>query len=280
MTDSDDTRSFVDTSRYPIADKAGSARINLVDSCRKALSQTGSARLETFINPHTVATMAREVESHAELADSISLYQNPYLADEDESLPTGHPARHFEAWENLTLCRDRLPEDGLIGRLFHNMKLLEFIRDCLGLETLHHYRDPMGGYMVNIIKTGGKIPWHFDTNDFSISILLQTPSEGGIFEFAPNLRNPGTENLEGVSSVLNGDSDNVIKLPAKPGDLLIFKGRNSLHRVNEVMGQTPRYSLIFGYTNNPEIIATASRRMRHFGRCHDAHVEFEASLGN
>ena len=30
--------------------------------------------------------------------------------------------------------------------------------------------------------------WHFDTNDFAVTVLVQPADEGGIFEFVPQIR--------------------------------------------------------------------------------------------
>jgi hypothetical protein len=46
--------------------------------------------------------------------------------------------------------------------------------------------------------------------------------------------------------------------------------------VTEVEGQRPRYTAIFGYSEKPGVISKASRKLKLFGRCLDAHLEAEA----
>jgi len=269
---------LVNTDRYPVDDSEGTERSELIKSSREQIADFSGVQLEGFIKQDIVARLASEVTKYAAEADVISNHQNPYMTDENGDLPATHPARHYETWNSHSLCCDRIPDDSLITQLFNNKELLEFVRDCLSLKTLYHYRDPMVGYMVNLIYDGDGIPWHFDNNDFAISILLQVPEEGGVFEVAPNIRDQNSDNYEGVSAVLNDQSNDVVKLPANSGDLLIFLGRNSLHRVTKVRGMRPRYSLILGYTQDPHVIGTATRRLRHFGRCHQANRDYEASL--
>ena len=31
-------------------------------------------------------------------------------------------------------------------------------------------------------------PWHFETNNFTITLGIQSADEGGLFEYAPNIR--------------------------------------------------------------------------------------------
>ena len=73
-----------------------------------------------------------------------------------------------------------------------------------------------------------------------------TADEGGLFEYAPNIR-ADSENFTAVRAVLDGDSDLVRSLALESGDLQIFKGRYSLHRVTPCRGPTPRDVAIFSY---------------------------------
>ena len=76
---------FVDLARYPIDNPNDSARANLVKSCRRQLTETGCARLPTFINPKALAAIAGEVDARLPLLDRSADRQNPYLSGDDES---------------------------------------------------------------------------------------------------------------------------------------------------------------------------------------------------
>jgi hypothetical protein len=278
ITDNDSRESLgalIDLERYPIDDSKSPVRTSLVESCRRELVKTGCARLESFLNPEAVLAMANEVDERQALMDRSADWQNPYLSDDDETLPVGHPVRSFHYRKNAFLCRDRFTEGDWVDRLFLRMELLGFVRDCLGLTKLYHYADPMSGYLINVQEDGETFPWHFDTNEFTISIMLQKSEDGGAFEYAPAIRNPESENYDGVSAVMDGERADVRTLPLKPGDLQIFKGRFSLHRVTEVKGEQPRYMAIFGYSEQPDVISRASRKLKLFGRCHEAHLVAE-----
>ena len=106
--------------------------------------------------------------------------------------------------------------------------------------------------------------------------MVQKPKGGGVFEYAPAIRNARSENYDAVAAVMAGEGNGVIALPLEPGELQIFKGRYSLHRVTEVAGRRPRYTAIFGYSEKPGVISKASRKLKLFGRCLDAHLDAEA----
>ena len=86
--------------------------------------------------------------------------------------------------------------------------------------------------------------------------MIQKPEKGGVFEYCPNIREPGNENFEEVKKVLDGDRARVRQLKLEPGDLQIFKGRFTMHRVTRVKGNKPWfisfypcYSMPVSYTH-------------------------------
>jgi len=266
---------LINLARYPIDNPKDSVRAHLVKSCRQQLAMTGCASLPAFINPEALVAMVGEVDERLSLVDKTANWQNPYLSDDDETLPSDHPVRRFQYRKNAFLCRDRFSAVDWVDRLFLRMELLEFVRDCLGLTQLYHYADPMSGYLINVQEEGESFPWHFDTNEFTISVMLRKPEGGGVFEYVPAIRNSRSENYDAVAAVMDGERDHIIALGLEPGDLQIFKGRYSLHRVTEVEGQRRRYTAIFGYSEKPGVISKASRKLKLFGRCLDAHLEGE-----
>ena len=94
---------------------------------------------------------------------------------------------------------------------------------CLQEERFYRYADPLA-------DEGNDFPWHFDTSNFTVTLAIQNAEAGGAFEYAPGIRE-GDENFEDVKRVLNGTSEKVTVLELEPGDLQLFRGRYSLHRV-------------------------------------------------
>ena len=66
--------------------------------------------------------------------------------------------------------------------------------------------------------------------------------------------------------MLDGTSDLVRSLVLEPGDLQIFKGRYSLHRVTALRGATPRYVAIFSYVEQPDMVGAPERTKQLYGR--------------
>jgi hypothetical protein len=78
--------------------------------------------------------------------------------------------------------------------------------------------------------------------------------------------------------VLDGGREGVTTLELRPGDLQIFRGRHSLHRVTRVpTGSRPRHAAIFAYTREPGVIGRVTRTRQLFGRVLQEHLDAEVA---
>ena len=158
-------------------------------------------------------------------------------------------------------------------RLFLNEDFTQFIREATGVEDLFPYADPISGMLVNIQHVGDTFPWHFDTNEISISFPLKNAASGGMFQYALNIRSDDDPNYKSVSAILDGDRHQVIEQKMLPGDLQIFWGRYSLHRVTQVESDDARFSLIFGYSKVPGLCSSKESALATFGRSYPEHED-------
>ena len=141
-----------------------------------------------------------------------------------------------------------------------------FVGDVIQLPSIHRYADPMGGLNLSVMTDGDYLRWHFDQTDFVTSIAVQTSEKGGEFEFVPMVRTPNDERYDEVKKVLKNIHPGVKKIANRPGTLLLFKGRYSIHRVSEIKGQKPRLMALLAYDEKPGIVSTDHLRMMRYGR--------------
>ena len=50
---------------------------------------------------------------------------------------------------------------------------------------------------MNVANEGPGFPWHFDTNNFTVTLAIQNAVQGGEFEYAAGIREQ-SENFEEV----------------------------------------------------------------------------------
>lgn len=263
----------VDTDRYPLSYRMGADRAGLVARVRRELAATGCCVLPDFVRPELRDVLRREGEQVADRAYHDVETVNVYNTEPDETLPSGHPARTTTARGNAFVARDELPADALVQRLYTSPTFAAFVAACVGLTRVHELADPLSGLVLNVVTPGREHPWHFDVNEFTVSMLTRVPEAGGAFEYCPNIRSATAENLDDVRAVLAGRGGHLVRrLALRPGDLQLFLGRYSLHRVTPVAGATPRHSAIFAYSGRPGVIGTAARTRQLFGRVTPEHL--------
>ena len=262
--------------RYPIDAPGSEGYEALVSRCRGQLEEVGCAVLPGFLSDEGLGAMGRESAAVAGAAYYSRQRTNVYFSADDESLPGDHPRRMFFERTSAFVPADAFPAASTIRRLYDWPALMPFFRDCLGEPVLHKYADPLADVILNVLNPGEEFPWHFDTNEFSISIMTRRAEAGGLFEFCPNLRDPADENHAGVRAVLEGGRGPVRTLDIAPGDLQIFKGRYSMHRVTRVTGEVARYMAIFAYAREPDMVGRLERTRQLYGKVLPVHLDAEA----
>jgi hypothetical protein len=263
----------IDLDRYPLADPAGAGRAALLARVQRDLAADGCCVLPDFVRPDRLAQLRQEGADVAPLAYADVETVNVYNTAPDPSLPAGHPARTTFERGNAFVARDRIPAGALLQRVYTDPLLQRFVADCFGLPRVHELADPLAGLVLNVLVPGRSHPWHFDTNEFTVTLLTQQPEGGGEFEYCPHIRSAGAENLDDVAAVLDGRApERVRRLALRPGDLQLFRGRYALHRVREVTGATARHSAILAYSERPGVVGSPERTRQLFGRLTPAHT--------
>ena len=274
-----DLDELIDLDAYPIHELSSTARAELVAEARSQMEADGCCRLSGFVRLDAVERMQTEATSlHTQTYWSVQDH-NPYFSPDDESYPVGHPRRTFQHRETGFINSDLLPADSALRQLYDSDVLLHFIWECLGAtKPIYRWADPLARNPYGVTDPGQWLPWHFDGNEFTVSILAQKAERGGIFEYVPNIRRPDVENYEHVAHVLAGGREGVRQLDLVPGDLQLFAGRYSMHRVTPVEGALPRYIGLPSYVHDPFRMNRSFHSTTLYGRTTDQHHQRDLVL--
>ena len=269
--------SLVDIARYPLDNPQDDRYRNTLSLIRAQLEQDGCAVIPGFLSSLGLSRLLGEAKERRRLAYfSANKKTNVYFSSDDPSLAEDHPRRIFLERTNGFITSDCYDLLTASLALYLWPPLINFIQDCLGKDKLYIYDDPVSNMIVNVLTPGSQFNWHFDTNEFTITMLLKSATSGGHFEYAPNLRNAEDECYEDVRAVLSGDARQVIRLKLAPGDLQLFLGRFSLHRVTKNSGPSDRLLLIMSFAEKPGMIGSVERTRELYGKVTDAHLEAQA----
>jgi hypothetical protein len=264
---------IVDLARYPLLDPEGSALSAVIDKVRKDLEKDGCARISAFIQPAAHDALTDETNDHADKAHFITKQFTPYGTGAKDGFPEDHPQRRLQISTNGFVAGDLIGEETMLKRLYRSDAFKDFVRRCLGKKEIHHFADPIRNCVINVMKDDTTLAWHFDANEFIVSLMTRAPQSGGAFEYCPNIRSKGSENYDRVQKVLDDESEEVKQLFLSVGDLQLFTGRYSLHRVGHTQGD--RQTVLFGFSEQPGYIGALESTRIGYGRVTQEHIDAE-----
>lgn len=256
---------MVNLKRYPIADPHSEAAKAFAARCNKEFAETGLCMLPDFTNEDALTLLADEANGFAKDAFFCKNTHNAYLTEDVGELPEDDIERRQEQTFVGSVAYDVIPGDSRLRALYQWDPLMEFIGSVLGKRSFYRFADPLGACSINVFVDGGEHGWHFDESEFTVTLMLQKPNVGGAFEYVPKIRGRDDER-EIVRNVLEGDRDQVFELPFTAGTLLIFGGKETIHRVTRVEGDKPRLVPVLCYSEQAGLMNSESVRKLFWGR--------------
>jgi hypothetical protein len=272
-----DLRALINLERYPLDQPDTAAYRAAISAARDDLSDGGCAIIRDLVRPEAVETLSAEINDRKSTTHFSTQLINPYFHTvRDDAFPDRHPINTFIERSSGFIPGDSWCLDDAMTSLFRSHELTNFLKQCLGVPTLHCYADPLAGLTANVLDPGQQFTWHFDTNEFAVTVLVDEADVGGLFEYVPAIRSTTDEGFDTIQAVLEGGREGVRTLDLRPGDLQIFRGRHSLHRVTRVPeNSSARHAAIFAYTLEPGVIGRVERTRQLFGRVLPEHVRAE-----
>lgn len=259
-------RDILDLDRYPL-DRPGSPEWQaLVDRCRADLARDGMFNLEGLMHGQIAADAAKEMAPKFKSESFLHEREhNIYFKDEIEGLAPDHPALTRFKTSNHTLCADQLEGSPLL-RLYEWPEFVTFLAATMEKDALHIMEDPLARVNVMSYDDGQALNWHFDRSEFTTTMLMQAPDQGGEFIYRTDLRTDDDPNYDGVARMLNGEDPEVQAITLTPGTLNIFRGKNTPHRVGDVKGETERVIAVFSFYDRPGVVFSRDEQIGFYGR--------------
>lgn len=258
--------STIDMERHPIDDVGYQAR------CRSEFDAAGVLVLEHFIQPETMNVLVAEAEAHRDLAFFSDRLHTVYLLPPEEAFGPDDARSHAIVSTKGAVTTDQVPQDSPLRTIYDAPRFQQFLCAVLDKDALHQYADPLSSININYYYPGQELGWHFDNSEFSVTLLLQRATAGGAFEFIDHLRDSdnGDDNEAEVAAVLAGGGKTATRqaetLVVEAGALVLFRGRDALHRVTPVEGDRTRLLVVFAYNTQPGMSLSESARLTFFGR--------------
>ena len=256
---------IVDLDNYPLDRPHTKAWSTLVGACKAELAAEGLINLTGFIRDEAITKAVTELQPTLDAAAFLQArHHNIYFSENIAGPGPKHPAmRRFET-SSFTICADQMGR-AVVIRLYEWGPLATFLAAIMDKPQLYMMQDPLARVNVMSYSEGQALNWHFDRAEFTTTILLQAPLDGGQFEYVKDLRSDDDPNYDGVADLLAGKRSPQ-QMTLNPGTLNVFKGKNTAHRVTPVSGGKDRIIAVFSYYERPGVLFSEQERIGFYGR--------------
>lgn len=264
------TCTYINLSDHPIDEPGYVAR------CRADLDGGGALVLPQFFTSGAIERIVAQSAPRESAAFYAGSTHNVYLTDINPELPADHPFNRQVVSSKGLIADDQVAADSPLREIYDDPGFRCFIAAVVGVDAVHPYADPLSSINVHFAAEGMELGWHFDNSSFAVTMLLQAPAGGGSFDYVPGVRSgvaadtaatavpPETE-LQRVADVLDGRA-RFETLDFAPGDLVLFRGRNALHRVTPTEGSITRLLAVLAFNDEPGVSLSESAMATFYGR--------------
>ena len=253
---------FINFSENPIDD------ISWNNEMRNEYNKNGILSLKNFLTEYSIGILKEESISKIEYAYFNPKEHNVYLKPGDNSFPKNHP-RNINVFSSKGCITDDIIDKQSPLRVIYNSLIFKhFISVVTGQEKLFPYKDKLSSINIHYARKGEELGWHFDNSSFAITLMINDVSIGGEFEYTSQIRGEKilkTKEYQNVFNVLNDNFSTKIA-SMKAGGLLLFNGKNSMHRVTKVKCNETRVLAVLAYNNQPGVSLSNSAQMTFYGK--------------
>ena len=253
--------SVIDDLKHPIENESYRSK------CKEILDLDGVLVLKDFLQSSAIDLILSEAKDQEHLAYYCTNNHNVYLEPSDESLSLNHARNRTVVSSKGCITDNQVPIQSPLRTLYDSEKFKDFLCLVLDEKALYKYDDNLSSINIHYANEGQELGWHFDNSSFAITLLIQKPDEGGSFEYILDFRDSDNNvmNYEGVSDLLDDKfSPNILAM--EPGSLVLFRGRNAVHRVTPTKGNRVRILSVLAYNSASGIQLSESARMTFYGK--------------
>ena len=256
-----DLEHIIDYGSCPLLDA------KFTNQCFEVLSREGALVLKNFLTSKTIINLVEEAKNNQHKAYYSDSTHNIYLTPRDNSLSDDHIFNLQIKSSKGCITTDQIPDTSALKAIYSSEVFKNFIAAVVGEKTLYEYEDPLSSINIHYAKEGQELGWHFDNSSFAVTLLLQKPLGGGVFEYVKNVRNSesGDMGFDKAKEIVMGNLKPSI-LDLDPGTLVLFKGKDSMHRVTPTVGEVTRYLVVFAYNSKPGVSLSKSAQKTFYGR--------------
>ena len=238
-----------------------------VDNCRHKLNKDHILILDNFLTLDSLKNIEIEAEMLKNKAYYCSQLHTILLNKKDKNLDHKDPCNIEVKSDKGCVPHDLIPINSYLNILYNSNEFRNFIKSILNLKNIYPYKDTLSSINYNYYNKNQQLGWHFDNASFAITLMISSPTKGGIFQFFTHGRDYENNYIDkGLIKNVLEEKVKINKLKVNPGTLVFFFGRNYLHRVTPIKSEKGRILVTLNYNSEEGVSLSKNARKTFFGR--------------
>ena len=252
---------IVNFKNYPINEN------EFQDECYKNIRNKSVLILKNFIIDECLDAIQKEALLLEPKAYYCSQKHTVLLKKKNNNISDKDPLNIEVISDKGCVPHDLINSSSYLNKLYNSSIFKNFLKKVLGINNIYPYKDNLSSINYNYYQNSQQLGWHFDNASFAITLMVQSPNAGGVFEYLNKGRDYNNNYID--KNLIRKALDNKIKckeLLVNPGTLILFYGRNYLHRVTPVKSNKSRILVKLNYNEEQNIELSKNARLTFFGR--------------
>ena len=253
---------IVNLREYPLTDSK-----KFIKSCNEKLTKKSVLQLNNFLNNQAISELQKEAKELHKNAYYCSQLHTIFLNKKDQKILENDPCNIEVKSDKGCVPHDLIPPHSFLNQLYSSIEFRNFLTKVLGVKKIYPYKDNLSSINYNYYEKNQQLGWHFDDASFAITLMINSPDKGGAFQYITEGRDyqKNTIDKKLLNNVIRGK---IIpkELNVNPGTLILFYGRNYLHRVTPVQSDKGRILVTLNYNLEEGIELSENARKTFFGR--------------
>ena len=253
--------SIVDTEKHPINNES------YIEKCNLLIRNNSLLVLENFLSKKSLTRILNEVKSLEEKAFYCEQKHTILLNKQSDNLDKSDPLNKLMISDKGCVPHDLISKESDLNLLYNSEIFKNFVKNVLNLDNIYPYADNLSSINLNYYQKGQQLGWHFDNASFAITLMIQSSTAGGEFEYITEGRDSKSNYIDKtlISNIIDGKIQPKT-LNVNQGTLILFYGRDYLHRVTPVQSETSRILITLNYNEENNIALSENARLTFFGR--------------
>ena len=238
-----------------------------IKKCNRKLINNSILQLDNFLTKKGLLNIQKEALKLKTKAFFCSQKHTILLNKKNLKISEKDPCNIEVTSDKGCVPHDLIPNNSFLNIIYESSEFKNFLIKVLGVKKIYPYKDKLSSINYNYYEKKQQLGWHFDNASFAITLMIQSPNSGGIFQYSNKGRDYENNYIDKnfISKIIN-DQIKVEELKVKPGTLILFYGRNYLHRVTPVKSKKPRILVTLNYNLEKGIELSKNARKTFFGR--------------